>query len=182
MKVTRFDIEGLLLIEPKVFEDSRGYFFESYNENSMKDIGVECQFVQDNQSYSKKGTLRGLHFQTGSSAQAKLVRVVSGEVLDVAVDLRKQSQTFGQWHSVVLSCKNKHQLFIPRGFAHGFITLSEEAIFQYKCDNFYDPNNESGIIFNDQTLGIDWTLQVHQIVVSEKDSKLKSFDQVRDAL
>ena len=179
MQITKTSIEGLLLLTPKVFEDERGHFFESYNREDLKKIGIDAEFVQDNESYSKFGVLRALHFQV-SMPQAKLVRVIKGEVLDVAVDIRPGSPTFGQHASFRLSAENKNQLFIPRGFAHGFITLSEDAVFQYKCDNYYDPNDKSGLIYNDPTLNIDWLLTNDQIIVNERDrsfSNLAEFKQ-----
>lgn len=169
-------IPDLLVATPKIFEDPRGYFFESFNQKAFEDIGIKTQFVQDNQSYSHYGTIRGLHLQKGSFAQAKLVRVIKGEVLDVAVDLRKDSKTYGQHFSIILNDKNMKQLYIPRGFAHGFSVLSESAIFSYKCDNFYNQSSESGIIYNDSTLSIDWKIPKDKIKVSEKDLKLGSMN------
>ncbi|MFG6685348.1 dTDP-4-dehydrorhamnose 3,5-epimerase [Mariniflexile sp. HNIBRBA6329] len=166
-------LKGCFVLEPKVFEDSRGYFFESFNQNTFNRlIGNTVNFIQDNESFSKKGVLRGLHYQTGDHAQAKLVRVIKGKVLDVAVDIRKNSETFGQYISIELSEENKKQLFIPRGFAHGFIVLSNTAIFSYKCDNFYNKQSEGGIIFNDKYLNIDWILNEKEFVISEKDLQL----------
>ncbi|WP_339865819.1 dTDP-4-dehydrorhamnose 3,5-epimerase [uncultured Algoriphagus sp.] len=169
-------LKGCFILEPKVFEDERGYFFESYNEELFNKL-TETQtiFVQDNQSFSSKGVLRGLHYQTGEWAQAKLVRVVSGAVLDVAVDMRKESGTYGEYVAVELSDKNKKQLFVPRGFAHGFVVLSDTAEFFYKCDNFYNKASEAGIIFNDKDLSIDWKLPKDSLIVSEKDWQLPSF-------
>lgn len=172
-------LEDCFLLKPRVFKDERGLFFESYNRNSFeKATGLDIDFVQDNQSISSKGVLRGLHFQTGNMAQAKLVRVLKGSVLDVAVDLRKESETFGKHFSVILDDTNFLQLFVPRGFAHGFITLSETSIFSYKCDNFYDKDSESGIIYNDATLDIDWHLDKKDFIVSEKDLLLPTFEEV----
>ncbi len=168
-------IDGLFVFEPRVFEDERGYFFESYNQKHFLEIDLRPNFVQDNQSRSMFGTLRGLHLQVGDMAQAKLVRVLSGEVLDVAVDLRLNSTTFGKHYSVVLSDKNKKQLYIPRGFAHGFLVLSKDAEFFYKCDNFYSKEHEDGIKFDDKELGIVWGLRDDQYILSEKDKLLKSF-------
>lgn len=168
-------IEGLVIFEPRVFEDDRGYFFESYNKHLFQDNGITTEFVQDNQSYSQYGTIRGLHFQKGEHAQAKLVRVVKGKVLDVAVDLRPNSPTYGQYESVVLSDENQKQFFIPRGFAHGFSVLSEEAIFVYKCDNFYNKEAEGGIIYNDPDLNIDWQIPKGQEMISQKDLQLPNF-------
>ncbi|WP_242203333.1 dTDP-4-dehydrorhamnose 3,5-epimerase [Aestuariivivens insulae] len=170
MIVRETKLKGCFIIEPKIFNDSRGYFFESFNQNTFNElIGQNISFVQDNESFSSKGVLRGLHYQTGEYAQAKLVRVVKGRVLDVAVDLRKSSQTFGEYVTVELSGENKNQLFIPRGFAHGFVVLSDTAIFSYKCDNFYHKGSEGGIIFNDKELNIDWKLPEKELVISEKD-------------
>lgn len=169
--------KGCYILEPSVFEDERGYFMESFNHKRFMDgIGQDITFVQDNQSFSKKGVLRGLHFQRGAYAQAKLVRVLSGAVLDIAVDLRKDSKTFGEHVSVELSSENKRQFFVPRGFAHGFIVLSETADFFYKCDNYYHKESEGGIIYNDSFLNIDWKLSDSEIQVSEKDLKLPTFE------
>lgn len=176
MEITKFDIEGLVLLEPKIFGDHRGYFIESYNQTNFdRIIGQKTNFVQDNESSSSKGVLRGLHFQKAPFAQAKLVRVVKGKVQDVAVDLRKDSPTFGMHQSVILSEENKHQFFVPRGFAHAFLVLSDQAIFQYKVDNFYAPDHDSGIIYNDPDLGIKWELPDEEILLSEKDSHLSTF-------
>lgn len=163
-------LEGCFIIEPQVILDERGYFMESFNENTFqKGIGQKVHFVQDNQSYSSKGVLRGLHYQTGSYAQAKLVRVLQGEVLDVAVDIRPDSPTYGQYEAVVLSGENQRQFFVPRGFAHGFLVLSNTATFFYKCDNFYNKESEFGIIYNDKTLNIDWKFPLHELIISPKD-------------
>jgi dTDP-4-dehydrorhamnose 3,5-epimerase len=162
----------LKVFEPKVFADSRGYFFESYNENVFKAEGINTNWLQDNESLSGYGVLRGLHYQLNPFAQAKLVRVVLGEVLDVVVDIRKGSPTFAKHYKIRLSADNKKQLYIPRGFAHGFAVLSDTAIFQYKCDNFYSKESEGGIIFNDGELQIDWEFDVTKAVVSEKDIAL----------
>ena len=173
MKVEETKLKGCYIIEPRVFNDDRGYFFESYNKEKFDAaVGQKVSFVQDNESYSVKGVLRGLHFQKGEHAQAKLVRVTQGEVLDVAVDLREDSPTYLQHVSVRLSAENKKQLFVPRGFAHGFIVLSETVVFNYKCDNFYNKASEGGIIYNDSTLNIDWILKEEQYLVSEKDAIL----------
>lgn len=170
-------LEGCFVIEPKVFKDERGYFFESYNLNTFNDLnGDQVKFVQDNESYSTKGVLRGLHYQRGKYAQAKLVRVIKGKVLDVAVDVRKGSKTFGEYVAVELSEENKKQLFVPRGFAHGFIVLSETAIFSYKCDNFYNKESEGGIIYNDSQLNIDWKLPENEFILSEKDMVLPKLE------
>lgn len=169
-------IKDLFVIETKVFGDDRGYFMETYNYNEFTETGLDMTFVQDNQSKSKKGVLRGLHFQI-NNPQGKLVRVISGEVYDVAVDLRKDSETFGKWYGVVLSAENKKQFYIPEGFAHGFLVLSDDAEFVYKCTRFYDPDDESGIIYNDAVLNIDWwKFDIHNIIVSEKDKELCSFN------
>lgn len=177
MKVTETKLKGCFIIEPRIFEDDRGYFFESFNHRDFCEaIGQEIHFVQDNQSFSKKGVLRGLHFQKGEHAQAKLVSVLQGKVLDVAVDLRKDSPTFGEHVAVELSADNKKQLFIPRGFAHGFAVLSEAAEFFYKCDNYYNAASEGGIRYDDRKLSIDWQLPVDEIIVSEKDRLLPTFD------
>jgi len=172
-------IENLTIFEPKVFEDDRGYFYESYNWKTFQKGGIITNFVQDNQSYSKYGVLRGLHYQVAPFAQAKLVRVLEGEVLDVVVDLRESSQTYGQWHSVRLSAENRRQLFIPRGFAHGFLVLSEAATFFYKCDNYYSKAHEGGIAYNDPTLAIDWEISDEALLISEKDAQLPAFGEHR---
>jgi len=170
MKVTETKLKGCFVIEPSVFNDDRGYFFESYNKEKFEElIGSKVNFVQDNESFSTKGVLRGVHFQKGEHAQAKLVRVTHGEVLDVAVDLRPESKTFLQVVTERLSAENKKQLFVPRGFAHGFIVLSDTVVFNYKCDNFYNKASEGGIIYNDDTLNIDWILDSQEFLVSEKD-------------
>lgn len=173
MKVTETKLKGCFILEPKIFKDDRGYFFESFNKDAFENvIGQEINFVQDNQSYSLHGVIRALHYQLGKHAQAKLVRVLSGKVLDVAVDLRQDSPTFGQHVAVELSAENKKQLFIPRGFGHGFSVLSEKAEFFYKCDNFYNKDSEGGIIYNDKGLNIDWQLPIDDIKVSQKDMEL----------
>ena len=166
---------GLKVFEPRVFADSRGYFFESFNENEFLSAGIHVQFVQDNESLSSRGVLRGLHYQLNPHAQSKLVRVIRGAVLDVAVDLRKGSPTFGKHFSIILDSEKKNQLFIPRGFAHGFAVLSDEAIFAYKCDGYYHKSAEGGIHYADNELGIDWHLPADAIHVSEKDLVLPSF-------
>jgi dTDP-4-dehydrorhamnose 3,5-epimerase len=168
-------IAGLIVFEPKVWGDERGYFFEAYNQKVFREAGIDCTFVQDNQARSTYGVLRGLHYQVGQYAQAKLVRVVEGEVLDVAVDLREDSQTYGQWYSIRLSAENKRQLFVPRGFAHGYVVLSPTAEFFYKCDNFYFKPNEGGVIYNDPQLNIDWEIDLKDAVLSEKDMLLPQF-------
>jgi dTDP-4-dehydrorhamnose 3,5-epimerase len=180
MNFIETNLKGCFIIEPKVILDERGYFMESFNEKTFQ-IGVdqEVHFVQDNQSYSTKGVLRGLHYQTGNHAQAKLVRVLSGEVLDVAVDIRPESMTFGQHVSVLLSAENQHQFFIPRGFAHGFLVLSETATFFYKCDNFYNKESEGGIIYNDAALNIDWQFSTENLIISEKDTFLPNLENAK---
>lgn len=169
MKITTNHISGLVVIEPKVFEDARGYFYESYNENTFKSAGINNHFVQDNQSKSNKGVLRGLHYQLEPFAQAKLVRVISGSVYDVAVDIREGSPTFGQWFGEVLSAENKKQMFIPRGFAHGFLVLEDNTEFFYKCDNFYSKEHDRGIKFDDPAIGIDWNFPTTDLILSDKD-------------
>jgi dTDP-4-dehydrorhamnose 3,5-epimerase len=166
---------GLKIFEPKVFADSRGYFFESFNQRTFNEAGIESVFVQDNESKSSYGVLRGLHYQLNPFAQAKLVRVVEGAVLDIVVDIRKGSPTFGRHFSVKLSAENKRQLYIPHGFAHGFSVLSETCIFQYKCDNYYSKESEGGIAYNDPSLGIDWGIDLSKAIVSEKDKALPLF-------
>jgi dTDP-4-dehydrorhamnose 3,5-epimerase len=173
-------LEGCFVIEPKIFNDERGYFLESYNEKTFQNgIGQPVNFVQDNQSYSSKGVLRGLHYQTGEHAQAKLVRVLHGEVLDVVVDIRPDSKTYGESFSVVLSGENQKQFFIPRGFAHGFLVLSETATFFYKCDNFYNKESEGGIIYNDKSLNIDWQFSNDELLISEKDAILPTIENAK---
>ena len=174
MKVIQTGIDGLYVLEPHIFIDSRGYFFESYNKTSFENAGLYYNFVQDNQSKSSYGTVRGLHFQKGEHAQAKLVRVIEGTVLDVAVDLRRASPTYGKYLSVELSGDNNRMMLIPRGFAHGFSVLSETAVFSYKCDNFYCKESEGGIRFDDPTLAIDWRIDMTRALTSEKD-KLHPF-------
>ncbi|MCL2718020.1 MAG: dTDP-4-dehydrorhamnose 3,5-epimerase [Lachnospiraceae bacterium] len=168
-------IEGLKIITPRVFGDSRGYFMETYNENDFKEAGIDCTFVQDNQSSSAKNVLRGLHFQV-EHPQDKLVRVLSGEVFDVAVDIRKGSATYGKWYGLILSAENKKQFFVPKGFAHGFLVLSEYAEFAYKCSDFYHPNDEGGLLYNDPAIGIEWPVAAGtEPVLSERDKIWKSF-------
>ena len=176
MKYTETEIEGVWLIEPRVFDDARGYFFEAWKQADFDaHVGGHVEFVQDNESMSARGVLRGLHYQKGEFSQAKLVRVIKGRVLDVAVDLRKGSKTFGKYVMVELSGENKRQFFIPRGFAHGFLVLSDEAIFTYKVDNIYAPQAEASIIYNDPALGIDWPIADSQLVMSEKDRQAGNF-------
>ncbi len=175
MKAIETKLQGCFIIEPRVFNDDRGYFYESYNQQKFNKItNTNTVFVQDNESFSTKGVLRGLHFQKGIHAQAKLVRVTHGEVLDVAVDIRPKSPTFLQHVAVRLSAENKKQLFVPRGFAHGFIVLSDTVVFNYKCDNFYNKASEGGIIYNDIALNIDWILDTNEFIVSEKDTMLST--------
>jgi len=162
-------IPGLLIFEPEVFGDERGYFFESYNEEVFRAAGITAKFVQDNQAKSPRGVLRGMHFQRGASAQAKLVRVISGEVYDVAVDLREGSPTYGQWYGMYLSGENQKQLFIPRGFAHGYLVTSEEALFAYKCDNYYDPSAEGGLRYDDAEIGIEWPTIEQPYTIAQRD-------------
>ena len=176
MKFTPTNLDGCYVIDPNVINDERGYFMESFNEKTFQEgVNQEVNFVQDNQSFSTRGVLRGLHYQCGEHSQAKLVRVLSGEVLDVAVDIRPESSTYGEHFSIVLSEENNKQLFVPRGFAHGFLVLSESAVFFYKCDNYYNKNSEGGIIYNDQTLSIDWHLKQQNLIISEKDQQLPLF-------
>ena len=179
MEVIKTDIEGLVIIEPKVFKDARGYFFESFSQREFEEKVRKVSFVQDNESMSSYGVMRGLHFQRPPYTQSKLVRCVKGKVLDVAVDIRKGSPTYGKHVAVELSEDNHRQFFVPRGFAHGFAVLSDVAIFQYKCDNFYAPQADGGISIMDDTLGIDWQIPMDQALLSEKDINhlcLKDFD------
>jgi len=176
MKVIKTNLPGLVVIEPRVFEDDRGYFFESYNKERYIDAGITETFIQDNESKSVRGVVRGLHYQLGDYSQAKLVRVVQGKVYDIAVDLRKGSPTFGEWFGIELSENNKKQLFVPRGFAHGFSVLSETAIFTYKCDNVYNQKAERSINPFDIKLGIDWKLDDSEQIVSNKDKQSPTFD------
>lgn len=172
MAVIKTAIEGVYIIEPTVFGDERGYFFESYNEERFRsETGIDVHFVQDNESRSKRGVLRGLHFQKKPYAQAKLVRVVQGKVLDVVVDIRKESPTFGKHIAVELSGDNHRQLFIPKGFAHGYVVMEDDTVFQYKCDEFYHPEAEGGIAWNDPDIGIDWGVAESDITLSEKDKR-----------
>ena len=177
IKVTTCEIEGLYVIEPTVFKDERGYFMETYNYNEFAAAGLDMTFVQDNQSKSKRGVLRGLHFQTKNS-QGKLVRVIRGEVFDLGVDLREGSATFGQWYGLLLSEENHKQLYIPEGFAHGFLVTSEEAEFVYKCTRFYDPSGEGGLLWNDKDIGIDWPVtEDMDILLSDKDKIQPTFQE-----
>lgn len=179
MEIQETGLKDCLLIKPSIFSDSRGYFFESFNRQTFEDrTGLSGNFVQDNQSFSNYGVIRGLHTQAGEFAQAKLVRALKGEVLDVVVDIRKDSPTYGQHFSVRLSDENKLQLYVPRGFLHGFSVLSETVDFFYKCDNFYRKDAELGVIYNDSSLAIDWQVPSDKVSVSEKDLLLKTFDQI----
>ena len=175
MNIEQTPIQDLVIITPTVFEDERGYFMESYNKTKLTDLGIDIEFVQDNQSFSKKGTLRGLHYQNPPYAQTKLVRVLEGEIIDVAVDLRKDSPTYGQSFAIQLTAENKKQLLVPQGFAHGFSVISETAVVMYKCDQFYDKASEGGIRFDDATLNIDWGMDLKDAIVSEKDLILPDF-------
>ncbi len=183
MRVEQSPLPGCYVIYDDLFEDSRGYFFESFNRATFyKQSGIDVEFVQDNQSSSTRGVLRGLHFQKGDHAQAKLVRVLQGAVWDVAVDLRKGSVTFGQHFGVELTATSRTQFFIPRGFAHGFVVLSETAVFFYKCDNYYNKQAESGLIYNDPQLGIDWKLPAEELILSEKDKVNPGLQQLIETL
>ena len=179
MNFIKTDIDGVYIVEPKIWPDARGYFFESYNKKIFDEAGLIYDFVQDNQSKSSYGTIRGLHFQKGEFSQAKLVRAIEGTVLDVAVDLRAGSKTFGKHVAVELSAENNRQLMIPRGFAHGFSVLSETAVFTYKCDNVYNKASEGGLMWNDKDIGIDWKIPADKVILSDKDRKhpsLKEFE------
>jgi dTDP-4-dehydrorhamnose 3,5-epimerase len=169
MEVIRTALDGVVILEPKIFGDARGYFFESFSQREFEQKVCRTVFVQDNESRSRRGVLRGLHYQLPPHAQSKLVRVIAGRVLDVAVDIRRGSPTFGRHVAVELSGENRRQFFVPRGFAHGFVVLSDEALFQYKCDNFYAPQHEGAIAFDDPALGIDWQIPPEEIILSEKD-------------
>lgn len=176
MEIQSTPLEDCFILKPGVYKDHRGLFFESYNKKHFeKHTGLVVDFIQDNQSVSSFGVLRGLHYQVGNSAQSKLVRVIDGKVLDIVVDLRKESETFGKSFSIILDAADNLQLFIPKGFAHGFVTLSKKSVFAYKCDTYYDPKSERGIIYNDATLALDWHLSEDVLIVSEKDLKLPSF-------
>lgn len=182
MKVIETGIEDLFVLEPTVHKDHRGYFLESYNSQTFQKLGLGYSFVQDNESYSQYGTLRGLHYQTGEAAQAKLVRVHEGVVFDVAVDLRPNSKTYAKWFGVELTGENKKQMIVPRGFAHGFVVLSRTALFAYKCDNFYSKDHEGGVLYSDCTLGIDWKIPAQDIIISDKDKILPSLENAKAAL
>ncbi len=171
MEIIQTGIKDLVIVKPKIFEDARGFFFETYNEKRYKEMGINANFVQCNQSKSCYGVIRGLHYQLAPHSQSKLVSVTVGKVFDVAVDLRKNSPTFGQWYGVELSEENKLQFFIPKGFAHGFSVLSEKAIFSYMCDEFYAPQADRGIMYNDPTLNIDWRIPTENAIISDKDNK-----------
>jgi dTDP-4-dehydrorhamnose 3,5-epimerase len=177
MEIIKTEIDGVVIIKPKVWEDARGYFFESFVQKEFDEKVCKTTFVQENESKSTYGVLRGLHYQLPPFAQAKLVRVIKGSVLDVAVDIRKNSPTFGKYVAVELTGENHLQLFIPRGFAHGFAVLSDEAVFQYKCDNYYSPQNEGGIRFDDASIGIDWKLPKNELILSDKDAQHPNFDE-----
>lgn len=180
MVFTETNLKDCYLIEPRIFTDERGYFMESFNERTFQNqTGIAVHFVQDNQSKSSKGVLRGLHYQTGIYSQAKLVRVLEGEVYDVVVDIRPDSATYGQQYGVILSAENQKQLFVPKGFAHGFLVLSETATFFYKCDEFYNKESEAGIIFNDPELNIDWQFPASELIISEKDKVQPLFKNAR---
>ena len=177
MKIKETPLKDCYIIEPTIFEDERGYFFEKFNEKKFEEItGMNGHFVQDNISKSSYGVLRGLHLQKGEHSQAKLVSCLEGKVLDVAVDLRKDSSTFGKWFSLELTAENKLQLYIPRGFGHGFSVLSETAVFSYKCDNFYNKESEGSVLWNDEDLGIDWQLPAEDVILSEKDKLSPTFE------
>ena len=177
MKFSKTNIPDVILCKPTIFKDERGYFFESFNKEVFeKHLGAPIHFCQDNEAKSAKGVLRGLHYQLPPYAQSKLVRVISGKVLDIAVDIRKDSDTFGHHVAVELSGENNHQLFVPAGFAHGYVVLSDEAVFSYKVDNYYSKTHERGIIFNDPTLNIDWKLPLNELLISEKDKVQPAFD------
>ena len=178
--VTPSRIPDVLVLEPKVFGDERGWFYESFNAAQfLTATGIQAEFVQDNQSFSAKGVLRGLHYQTGEHAQAKLVRVLNGEVLDVVVDIRPESTTYGQYVSILLSSENQKQLYVPRGFAHGFLVLSDTATFFYKCDNFYNKESEGGLSYNDPMVNIDWNFPKEKLLISEKDLVLPTLEKAK---
>ena len=178
MNLVKTKLDGLIVLKPTVFKDNRGYFMESYNQKNINKLLGNVNFVQDNESESSRGVLRGLHFQMPPYTQAKLVRCLKGSVLDVVLDLRKDSKTYGIFETISLTEENKKQLFIPKGFAHGFIVLSKSAILSYKVDNYYNPESESGIIWNDPDLNIDWKINKNEIIVSEKDKNLPTFNEI----
>ena len=180
MKFTETKLKGCFILEPNIIGDERGYFMESFNDKTFSEgVDQEIHFVQDNQSFSSKGVLRGLHYQTGEHAQAKLVRVLQGEVLDIAVDIRPNSPTFGKYESILLSGENQKQFFVPRGFAHGYLVLSNTAIFFYKCDNFYNKESEGGLIYNDETININWNFPVQDLIISDKDKVLPNLQNAK---
>lgn len=180
MNIVKTTLKDCYIIEPKVITDERGYFMESFNEKLfIEKTGIETHFVQDNQSFSTQGVLRGLHYQCGAYSQAKLVHVLQGEVLDVAVDIRPESETFGKYESVILSAENQRQFFVPKGFAHGFVVLSETATFFYKCDAYYNKESEGGILFNDEKLAIDWQFSLDKLIISEKDKVQPTLEKAR---
>lgn len=179
MRVEETYLQGCFVISPNIIKDERGYFFESYNKNNFEKItGISVNFVQDNQSSSSRGVLRGLHYQTGAHAQAKLVRVIKGKVLDVCIDLRLDSKTFGKYFSIVLDEIDHKQLYIPRGFAHGFLVLEDDTVFSYKCDNYYEKSSENGILYNDAIINIDWNFPENEFILSDKDKNLPTFETV----
>ena len=179
MNIIKTEFPGLIIIEPKIFGDARGYFFESYSEKVMIDAEIRTVFRQDNQSFSRYGVIRGLHFQLNPFSQTKLIRALEGTIFDVALDLREGSPTFGKWFGLELSAENKRQLYIPQGFAHGFSVLSEQATIFYKCDNFYNPQSEGGVLYNDPALNIDWKVDAAKANVSEKDRSLPTLSNVK---
>jgi dTDP-4-dehydrorhamnose 3,5-epimerase len=178
MNLIKTKLDGLVVLKPTVFKDNRGYFMESYNQKNINKLLGKVNFVQDNESESSRGVLRGLHFQKPPYTQAKLVRCLKGSVLDVVLDLRKDSKTYGIFETISLTEENKKQLFIPKGFAHGFIVLSKSAIFSYKVDNYYNPDSESGVLWSDMDLNIDWKINKNEIIVSEKDKNLPTFNEI----
>ena len=178
MNLIKTTLDGIVVLKPTIFKDNRGYFMESYNQKNINKLVGNVNFVQDNESESSRGVLRGLHFQKPPYAQAKLVRCLKGSVLDVVLDLRKDSKTYGIFETILLTEENKKQLFIPKGFAHGFVVLSETAIFSYKVDNYYNPDSESGVLWNDLDLNIDWKINKKEIIVSEKDKSLPTFNNI----
>jgi dTDP-4-dehydrorhamnose 3,5-epimerase len=181
MKIEQTPLKDCYIIHDTVFADERGYFFESFNQQKFENLtGLNVSFVQDNQSKSSRGVLRGMHYQLGTHSQAKLVRVLEGKVLDVVVDLRKESPSFGQSFSIELTATNHQQLFVPRGFAHGFVVLSETAVFFYKCDNFYNKESEGGFIYNDTTLNLDWKINEDEVLLSDKDKALPNFEEAKN--
>lgn len=176
MEITKTNLQDCYILKPRVFADERGYFMESFNQQVHKNHSLDFHWIQDNEAKSNKGILRGLHFQKGDDAQAKLVRVITGAVQDIVIDMRKNSPTFGQFISVILTSENKHQLLVPRGFAHGYLVLEDQTIFGYKCDNFYNPKKEGGVIFNDKMMNLPWELPIDNMILSEKDKLLPSFE------